>query len=222
MMQRSPGVLFEPFSIGGLSIPGRLVKSATSETMASPDGFATDELVRFYGPLAKSGTPLLITGNIYVSPDGQSTPRQMGADTDDKIPALARLAAEVRRHGSLIFAQISHCGRQVVPPSVGRREAVSASDVKDLITGTRPRALTLDEIRRIVDDFGSAALRCKQAGFDGIQIHGGHGYLVSQFLTPYTNRRRDDYGGRWRAGRNSCATSTARFAAGWGPTIPSS
>lgn len=188
-------ILFEPFSVGGLRIPGRVAKSATSETMASEDGLATERLIGFYGPMAQAGTPLLITGNIYVSRDGQATPNQMGADADDKIAALGRLTAEVHRHGSLIFAQLSHCGRQVVPPFIGRREAVSASDVKELMTGTKPRPLDLDEIRRIVEDFASAALRCKQAGFDGIQIHGGHGYLVSQFLTPYTNRRTDAYGG---------------------------
>ena len=194
-MQRSPGILFEPFSIGTLAIPGRVIKSATSETMATEDGFATDRHVGFYEPLARAGTPLLITGNIYVGRDGQSTPRQLGADSDDKIAALARLTAAVHRHGALIFAQLSHCGRQVVPPFVGRREAVSASDVKDLMTGTKPRPLGIDEIRRVVDDFGAAAARCKAAGFDGIQIHAGHGYLVSQFLTSYTNRRTDVYGG---------------------------
>jgi 2,4-dienoyl-CoA reductase-like NADH-dependent reductase (Old Yellow Enzyme family) len=194
-MPRSTRILFEPFSIGKLTIPGRVIKSATSETMATADGFATEQLVGFYGPMARAGTPLLITGNIYVSPDGQATPRQMGADSDDKIEGLARLAAEIHRHGSLIFAQLSHCGRQVVPPFIGRREAVSASEVKELMTGTKPRPLTPDEIHRIVDDFGAAALRCQQAGFDGVQIHAGHGYLVSQFLTPYTNRRTDAYGG---------------------------
>ncbi len=194
-MQNPRDILFEPFALGGLSIPGRVIKSATSETMATEDGVATERLVAFYRPMAQAGTPLIITGNIYVSPDGQSTPRQMGADADDKIAALSQLTAEVHRHGSLIFAQLSHCGRQVVPAFIGRTGAVSASDVTELMTGTRPRPLDVDEIRRIVDDFGSAARRCRQAGFDGIQIHAGHGYLVSQFLTPYTNRRTDGYGG---------------------------
>ena len=94
-----------------------------------------------------------------------------------------------------IFAQLSHSGREVVPAFAGLREAVSASEVTDLSTGTRPRALTVPEIERVVERFGEAAGRCKTAGFDGIQIHAGHGYLISQFLTPYTNRRTDQYGG---------------------------
>jgi 2,4-dienoyl-CoA reductase-like NADH-dependent reductase (Old Yellow Enzyme family) len=194
-MPTPASILFQPFTIGRLTIPGRVIKSATSETRAGADGRATEDILDFYRPMAMAGTPLIVTGNIYVSPDGQATPRQMGADSDDKIAGLARLAEEVHRHGSKIFAQLNHCGRQVVPRFVGSDEAVSASDATELMTGTRPRALTVAEIRRIVDDFAAAAQRCKVAGFDGIQIHAGHGYLVSQFLTPYTNRRRDEYGG---------------------------
>ena len=194
-MDASRNALFTPMSIGKLEIAGRLVKTATSETRATADGFATDETIEFYEPMARGGVPLIITGNIYTSRDGQSTPYQMGIDSDDKIPALAALTEAVHRHGSKIIAQLSHCGRQVLPPFVGLDEAVSASAVKDLSTGTKPRPLTVAEIERIVEEFGEAAARCEQAGFDGVQIHAGHGYLISQFLTPYTNRRRDGYGG---------------------------
>jgi 2,4-dienoyl-CoA reductase-like NADH-dependent reductase (Old Yellow Enzyme family) len=188
-------MLFTPIKIGQLTLPGRLIKTATSETRASDDGFVTDELLDFYLPIAAGGTPLIITGNFYTSIDGKSTPRQPGADHDDKLPALARLVSAVHQHGAKIFAQLSHCGRQVVPRFAGLPEAVSASDVKDLITGTRPRPLTAVEISRIVQQFADAAGRCQRAGFDGIQIHAAHGYLVGQFLTPHTNRRTDDYGG---------------------------
>jgi 2,4-dienoyl-CoA reductase-like NADH-dependent reductase (Old Yellow Enzyme family) len=145
--------------------------------------------------MAKGGVPLIITGNVYPSLDGKSTPFQMGVDDDGKIPALKQLVDSVHAHGTRIFAQLNHSGRQVISEFAGISEAVSASSVKDLSTGTRPRALTLAEIERIVQRFADAAARCKQAGFDGVQIHGGHGYLVNQFLTPYTNKRTDDYGG---------------------------
>ena len=187
--------LFKSLSIGKLTIAGRVVKSATSETRATTDGVATQATIDFYAPIARGGTPLIITGNIYVSLDGKSTPMQLGIDDDAKIPALSRLVDAVHSHGVKIFAQLNHSGREVLPSYAGLPEAVSSSDVTDLSTGTRPRALTVPEIRRVVERFGEAAERCQKAGFDGIQIHAAHGYLISQFLTPYTNRRTDDYGG---------------------------
>lgn len=194
-MSAEDGILIKSLSIGSLTLPGRVIKAATSETRADKDGFATQALIDFYLPIAKGGTPLIITGNIYVSFDGKSTPMQMGIDDDNKIPALSRLVDAVHAHGVKIFAQLSHSGREVLPGFAGLREAVSASDVRDLSTGIRPRALTVAEIERVVERFGDAAARCNAAGFDGIQIHAGHGYLISQFLTPYTNRRTDQYGG---------------------------
>lgn len=191
----SDSILFQPLRIGSLTVPGRVYKTATSETRASAEGFVTDELIAFYEPLARGGTPLIITGNIYPRRDGQSTPRMTGADADDKVPGLARLVDAVHRHGSLFFAQVSHCGRQVATRSVGLDRAVSASAVTEPILGTRPRPLAAAEIAEVVAAYAAAAGRCQEAGFDGVQIHAAHGYLVNQFLTPHTNRRKDGYGG---------------------------
>src|SRR5258706_16202813 len=143
------GVLFTPITIGKLTLPGRLIKTATAETRASDDGLVTPQLIDFYLPMAKGGTPLIITGNIYVSRDGKSAPHQVGADSDDKIPGLTQLVAAVHAHGSKMFAQLNHCGRQVVPRFAGLPEAVSASSKTELVTGTHPRALTIAEIERI-------------------------------------------------------------------------
>lgn len=213
-------VLFKPFTIGKLVIPGRVIKTATAESRANQDGFATQSLIDFYAPIAKGETPLIITGNIYVSPDGRSTPLQMGIESDAKIPALARLVEAVHAHDGKIFAQLNHSGRQVVPGFGGLPEAVSASNVPDLFTGTRPRALMIPEIEQLVVRWGDAATRSKQAGFDGIQIHAAHGYLIGQFLTPYTNRRTDKYGGslenRVRLLREILAAMRARV----GPDYP--
>jgi 2,4-dienoyl-CoA reductase-like NADH-dependent reductase (Old Yellow Enzyme family) len=199
-MTTEPSPLFTPMALGPLRVSGRLFKTATSETRATPDGHVTDELLAFYEPIFRAGTPLVITGNTYPSPQGKSTPLQAGCDADDKVPGLRRWADLAHRHGSAIVAQINHCGRQVFPASVGQPEAVSASNVADKVMGTRPRPLTYTEVREVVESFAAAAARCREAGFDGIQIHAAHGYLVNQFLTPYTNRRRDEYGGAF-AGR---------------------
>lgn len=206
--------LFAPIRIGTLALPGRLFKTATAETRATKDGFVTQEVIDFYLPIARGGTPLIITGNIYISLEAKSAPRQLGVDHDDKIPGLARLVDAVHAHGAKFIAQLNHCGRQLVPAFVGSPGAVSASEVKELMTGTRPRALTTTEIRRIVDEFAAAAERCKRAGFDGVQMHSANGYLLSQFLTPYTNRRTDEYGGsleqRTRFGREVLRAIRAR------------
>ena len=98
-MSAEDSILFKPLTIGKLTIPGRVIKAATSETRADKDGFATQAHIDFYLPIAKGGTPLIITGNIYVSFDGKSTPMQMGIDDDNKIPALARLVDAVHAHG---------------------------------------------------------------------------------------------------------------------------
>ncbi|HPE79635.1 MAG TPA: NADH:flavin oxidoreductase [Gammaproteobacteria bacterium] len=204
-MPAAGDMLFTPIRIGSLELSGRLFKTATAETRASDGGFVTDEVIAFYEPIARGGTPLIITGNIYISRQAKSAPRQLGVDDDDKIPGLARLVDSVHAHGAKLFAQLNHCGRQVVPDFVGAEEVVSASSVKDLLTGTRPRAMSVGEIHEIVGQFADAAARCQQAGFDGVQMHSANGYLMSQFLTPYTNRRDDGYGGslerRTRFGR---------------------
>lgn len=187
-------VLFEPLNIGGMTIPGRIVKTATTETMSTPDGFVTDELVAFYELYAQAGTPLIITGNFYTQRSGRVYNRMPGADHDDKLPGMKRMADIAHRHGSKICAQLSHAGRQVFQPAAAN-DPVSASAVSDKFSGIKPRAMSIDEIHSFADGFARAAERCQRAGFDAIQIHAAQGYLLSQFLTPYTNRRRDAYGG---------------------------
>lgn len=105
-MTPQSSTLFDPIRIGPLVLPGRLFKTATAETRGTADGFATDAVVDFYVPIARGGTPLIITGNIYVSRDGKSAPMQLGADHDDKIPALARVVDAVHAQGARFFAQL--------------------------------------------------------------------------------------------------------------------
>jgi len=196
---------FTPLRLGPLEAAGRVFKTATAETRASEDGFVTDELVEAYDEWASGGTPLIITGNLYVSPQGKSTYRMCGVDADDKVPGLARLAETVHRHGGKLVGQLNHCGRQVIQGHTGVDDPVSASAVSEPTMGTRPRALRGDEIPGVIESFASAAVRCRDAGFDGVQVHLAHGYLLSQFLTAHTNRRTDEWGGslenRARLGR---------------------
>ncbi|MDC0661363.1 NADH:flavin oxidoreductase [Marinobacter sp. SS21] len=187
--------LFSPLTIGKLELPGRIFKTATSETRGSEDGFVTDELLDFYAPIAWAGTPLIITGNLYISVQGKSTYRMCGIDNDDKIPGLTRWTELAHQYGSRIFAQINHCGRQMNPDVIGVKEALAPSAVRDKAMLTKPRAMTLNEIEEVIEDHVAAVVRAQKAGFDGVQIHMAHGYLLSEFLTPQTNRRKDQYGG---------------------------
>ncbi len=210
---------FDSVKLGSLEIPGRVFKTATSETSADADGFVTDRLILFYERMARGGTPMMVTGNLYAGPLGKSTKNMTGIDADEKIPGLRRLTDRVHDLGSLICCQVSHCGRQVVSSVMGF-EPVSASAVREPTMGTMPREITRAEIAVVVEEFAAAAARAVEAGFDGIQIHGGHGYLISQFLTPHTNRRTDEYGGSFE-NRTRLLTEILRaIREAIGPTFP--
>jgi len=195
MTMSSASPLLKPPQIGSLTVPGRLYKSATSETRATDDGYVTDELLQFYDPMVRAGTPLIVTGNLFVSLQAKSAGRQAGIDSDDKKLGLREWVHLAHSGGSLLIAQLNHGGRQMVQSSDPGKATVSASSVREPLYGTKPRPLRADEIPALVQTFAAAAARAQDVGFDGVQIHAAHGYLLSQFLTPHTNRRTDGYGG---------------------------
>ncbi len=188
-------ILFKPGTIGHMSLKNRIVKSAFLENMAAPDGQPTEDTLRYYERLARGGVGLIITGMAYVSPGGKGQPLQHGADTDAMIPAWRRITDSVHQLGGKIAMEIVHCGRQSNPKALSGVQSVAPSATPDLYYLTRSRAMTGDEIVQTIKDFGDAAARVKEAGFDAVQVHGAHGYLVSSFLSPLTNRRRDEWGG---------------------------
>ncbi|WP_433622022.1 NADH:flavin oxidoreductase [Nocardia sp. CA-120079] len=193
MTERS--VLETPLSIGSMTLRGRLFKSATSETRSTAGGFVTDELLRFYEPIVEAGTPMIVTGNLFVSAQGKSAGHQAGIDADDKLPGLRDWVALTHGRDVKLIAQLNHGGRQIASPAPGVDRIVSASAVREPMLGTKPSPLRADEIPTVVESFAAAAARARQAGFHGVQIHAAHGYLLNQFLTPHTNRRTDRYGG---------------------------
>jgi 2,4-dienoyl-CoA reductase-like NADH-dependent reductase (Old Yellow Enzyme family) len=187
--------LFTPGRIGTLTVRNRIIKAATLENMAAADGRPTDALLHFYTTLARGGAGLLITGFSYVNPAGRAYPRQNGAHSDEIIPGWRRITAQVHAHGAAIAMQISHGGRQICQPGANGAVPVAPSAVRNLVTLVRPRAMTEEEIWETVQDFAAAASRVQAAGFDAVQIQAAHGYLLSAFLSPLTNRRRDGWGG---------------------------
>ena len=155
-------------------------------------------MTNFYSTLARGGAGLLITGHAYVEEIGQCSARQIGVYSDTLVPALARLTEAVHQSGGRIFCELSHAGSQSVMPNI---DPIAPSIIANAIFERQPREMSADDIERIVVAFGHAAHRAAAAGFDGIHIHGGNGYLISQFNSPFSNRRSDQWGGD--AGRRS-------------------
>ncbi|MFQ6100216.1 MAG: NADH:flavin oxidoreductase [Anaerolineae bacterium] len=192
-MNREVSLLFTPGSIGTLALPNRLVRSATAERMADDDGRPRPQLEALYRELARGGVGLIITGHTYVHPSGKAHPEMTGIHSDELIPDLARLADAVHREGGRVAVQINHGGMQCSRETVAETMAPSAVDAPFL--SRLPREMTADEIELIIQAYGQAARRAREAGFDGVQIHGAHGYLIGQFLSPFVNRRSDEWGG---------------------------
>ncbi|MFX1479775.1 MAG: NADH:flavin oxidoreductase [Promethearchaeota archaeon] len=183
----------KPRQIGKVLIKNRFVRSATYRRMATEDGDITSELLEMYRALAKGGVGLIITGYTYTQKATQSFPGQVGADRDSLTPSLEKIAQTIHKSGDQCktFLQLGHCGRQ----SYFADDVMAPSAVLEPITNRMPREMTIEEIQETIIAFAEASRRAMEAGFDGIQLHSAHGYLLSSFLSPHTNRRKDQYGG---------------------------
>ena len=152
-----------------------------------------DSLFKLYERLAKGGVGLIITGYSFVRKDGKSG-NMLGIDTDDHIPEYQKLVEHVHKNGAKIAMQICHCGRQTTKDMTGI-QTIAPSAIKDNMLLDKPREMSEQDIERVIGDFGKAAKRVRDSNFDSVQIHAAHGYLISSFLCPYTNRRKDSWGG---------------------------
>jgi len=188
--------LFEPFELKHLTLKNRIVMASMGTNLSSPEGFVTDELISYYAERAEGGAGLIITELVTVdSPSGNGIERQLSIDDDKYIPGLRRLIERIHRHGSKIFVQLNHAGSRAKPEITGMQFPVSASNVPSCIVKVEPKPLTPGEIGNLTHCFGVAARRAQEAGFDGIDLHFAHGYLLCQFLSSLTNKREDEYGG---------------------------
>jgi 2,4-dienoyl-CoA reductase-like NADH-dependent reductase (Old Yellow Enzyme family) len=185
--------IFSPVELGSLTLPNRLVRSATAERMADAEGRPKPALQALWRDLAEGGVGLIISGHCYVAPSGKCHEEMTGIYEDALISDLAASVEAVHEAGGHIAAQINHGGMQC------SREAVSGTVAPSAIEGEflqQPaRALTPAEIEALIDAYAQAARRAKAARFDAVQLHGAHGYLINQFLSPFVNRRTDEWGG---------------------------
>lgn len=187
--------LFEETKIGSLTVKNRFIRSALWLKGAEEDGHINDFIMNSYEDLAKGGVGLILTGYAYISPEEQPNSRMKGIYDDSFGDEYRQLTERVHSNGSKIAAQIVFGGSQSHHPKAESMNILAPSAVKNRVTGLTPKEASKDDINRIITLFGNAAERAEKAGFDGVQIHAAHGYFLSMFLTPYYNRREDEYNG---------------------------
>lgn len=190
-------ILKTSIKIKNIEIKNRIAMPPMATATASTDGIVTEAFLEHYRARVSGGNiGLIITEHSYVSLQGKASAGQLSAASDETIEGLAKVVKIVHESGSKIIMQINHAGSRAIKQIIGET-TVSASAVKNPAAGEdgeEPRALSKDEILAIENDFAAAALRSKQAGFDGVEIHSAHSYLLNQFFSPITNKRTDEYG----------------------------
>ncbi len=188
--------LFQQYRIGNLVLKNRFVRSATWDATADSTGAVTDTSVALYRDLGQGGVGLIISGHTFVSPLGQAGYAQYGVYSDDMIPGLRRIVQAAHEGDAKIALQIAHSG---ISTNYLRHVGLTALAVSAMPRIKRPhREMTGEDIEATIADFAAAAVRAAEAGFDAVQLHGAHGYLMSQFLSPLYNHRTDHWGGSSR------------------------
>ncbi|WP_102261517.1 NADH-dependent flavin oxidoreductase [Mesobacillus jeotgali] len=188
--------LFDSFTFpNGINLKNRLVMAPMTNFSSNEDGTVTDAEAEYYARRSK-GVSMVVTACTYVTPSGKGFHGEFGADTDEMIPSLRKLASAIKAEGAKAVLQIFHGGRECPPELVPDGDIVSASDVQSERNSAKaPRALTGGEVNEIIAAFGETTRRAIEAGFDGVEIHGANGYLIQQFFSPHSNRRDDKWGG---------------------------
>ena len=188
--------MFTPGKIGNVEIKNRLVMSPMGVGIAELDGTPGEAMIRYYEERAIGGAGLIYTEVCRVNDiNGVAMLRQLSMTNDRNIEAMGKLTTTVHKYGTKIFCQLHHPGRQTMSSLIGGQPVVSASAIPCKLVKQKTRALETGEVKALVQDFINAAVRAQKSGFDGVELHGAHGYLIGQFFSPYTNKRTDEYGG---------------------------
>jgi len=188
--------ILSPLSFAGLTLRNRIAMPPMWSGQATAEGFASDANVEYHRVRAAAGTGLVIVEHAFVHPQGRASATQLGSHDDACLDGLARIASAIRAEGAVACLQISHAGSRTASrvtglPVVAPSPVSTGRDPQ----GDVPRALTADGIAEVVEAFAAAAARAQRAGFDAVEVHAAHGFLLSQFLSPLTNHRDDEYGG---------------------------
>lgn len=188
-------ILFTPIQIGSMKVKNRLVVPAMGTNLAEHNGEAGEKLISYYKERAKGGFGLIIVECSAVSKEGRSLINECGIWDDSMIPSYRRLTEEVHKEGAKVAVQLRHCGRETEPQYTDGKEVVAPSKVPCPSCQTMPHEMTTAEAYEMIGVFGDAALRAKESGFDAVELHASHGYLIAQFLSGHANKRTDEFGG---------------------------
>lgn len=179
-----------------ITLKNRLVMAPMQSLLATDKGQVTDGVLAYYHERTKSGAiGMVIVEHSFISPEGRACKRQLSISRDDDISGLTRLAETIKKDGSVSCIQLSHAGGSALFDETENMVPLGPSDVKCIRTGVVPRPMTVGEIEGVAQKFADAASRAVKAGFEAVEIHSAHGYLLNQFLSPYSNRRTDEYNG---------------------------
>ena len=212
--------IFQPFTLGTLTVRNRIVMMPMGSDLAGHNGELSDEHIKYYELRAKGGTGLILVENICVKyPEGSNGTTQLRIDKDCYIPRLFNLTEACHRHGACIGIQLNHAGASAMSSRIGM-QPVSASNIPSKTGGEEPRPLTKEELISIAKDYGTAAKRAVNAGFDLVEIHAGHSYLISQFLSPLMNDRTDEFGGSAENRARFCRMVIDEVRKAVGPKVP--
>lgn len=212
--------IFEPLTVKNMTIKNRIVMMPMGTNYGEQNGEMSFLHLNYYEERAKGGVGLIIVENASVdSPQGSNGTTQLRIDHDNYIPRLFKLCENVHRHGACIAVQINHAGASAISSRINM-QPVSASNIPSKEGGEIPRPLTKEEILHIVKKYGEAARRAQIAGFDAVEIHAGHSYLISQFLSPLTNDRTDEFGGSMENRTRFCRMIIDEVRKQTGPNYP--
>lgn len=191
-------MLFSPIKIGTMEVRNRIVMPPMGTNLAASDGSPSDRQINYYAARARGGAGIIQTGVTEIDPAGKGTAASPAIWDDSLIPAWKRFADAIHAHGAKLVPQLHHAGRETMSALTGLTP-VAPSPIPCPVCKEMPLELTLEGIEDLIEKFGEGARRAREAGCDGVELHGAHGYLIAQFMSPYSNRRQDEYGGSLEA-----------------------
>lgn len=187
--------LLSPGRMGSMELKNRFVVPPMGTNYATYEGFVTDQMIEYYRTRALGGFGLIIIEVTAIDPHGKAIAGEVGLWKDEQIEGFSRLMDAIHEGGAKVLIQLHHCGRQTVPPMIFNMNPEAPSKVACPVMNAIPDEMSNERVWEVIEQFGDAAVRAKKAGADGVEVHGAHGYLVAQFMSPHANKRYDEFGG---------------------------